>query len=154
MSYPARAEGLVKKDQETVTARAYWYQLFSSSCIYIYIYIYIIIIIMSCRKHGYPWPSLALCNCRLVSSSAVLLASKWRIHTAVSTRLLPGRNCVSFYRSGLISIWSIIYRLLSKASLAACRCLFRLMRHSFLGRWICLPVSEKFPLMWKYLLFD
>ena len=35
-----------------------------------------------------------------------LLASKWCIHTAVSTRQLPGRNCVSFYRSGLISIWS------------------------------------------------
>ena len=39
-----------------------------------------------------------LCNCRL-ASPAVLLASKWCIHTAVSTRPLPGRNCVSFYRS-------------------------------------------------------
>ena len=45
-----------------------------------------------------------LCNWRLASSPAVLLASKWCIHTAVSTRPLPGRNCVSFYRSGLISI--------------------------------------------------
>ena len=51
-----------------------------------------------------------LCNCRLASSRAVLLASKWCIYTAVSTRLLPGRNCVSFYRSSLISIWSIAYR--------------------------------------------
>ena len=45
-----------------------------------------------------------LCNCCLASSPAVLLASKWCIHTAVSTRPLPERNCVSFYRSGLISI--------------------------------------------------
>ena len=28
-------------------------------------------------------------------------------------------------------------------SLAACRCLFRLMRHCFLGRWTCLPVSTQ-----------
>ena len=45
-----------------------------------------------------------LCNCRLASSPAVLLASKWCIHTAVLTRLLPGRKCVSFYRLGLTSI--------------------------------------------------
>ena len=51
-----------------------------------------------------------LCNCRLASSPAVLLAPKKCIHTAVLTRPLPGRNCVSFYRSGLISIWSIAYR--------------------------------------------
>ena len=49
------------------------------------------------------------CNWRLASSPAVLLASKWYIHTAVSTRPLPGRNRVSFYRSGLISIWLIAY---------------------------------------------
>ena len=42
-----------------------------------------------------------LCNSRLASSRAVLLASKWCIHTAVLTRPLSGRNCVSFYRSGL-----------------------------------------------------
>ena len=35
-----------------------------------------------------------LCNSRLASSPAVLLASKWCIHTAVSTRPLPGRNFV------------------------------------------------------------
>ena len=54
--------------------------------------------------------AIFLCSCRLASSPAVLLASKWCIHTAVLTRPLPGRNCVSFYRSGLISIWSIAYR--------------------------------------------
>ena len=43
-------------------------------------------------------------------SPAVLLASKWCLHTAVSIRPLPGRNCVSFYRSGLICMWSIAYR--------------------------------------------
>ena len=43
-----------------------------------------------------------LCSCRL-ASPAVLLASKWCIPIAVSTRLLLGRNCVSFYRSGLNS---------------------------------------------------
>ena len=51
-----------------------------------------------------------LYNCRLASSPVVFLASRWCIHTAVSTRLLLGRNSVSFYRSGLISIWSIAYR--------------------------------------------
>ena len=51
-----------------------------------------------------------LCNCRLASSPAILLASKLCIHTAVSTRPLSRRNYVSFYRSGLISIWSIAYR--------------------------------------------
>ena len=40
------------------------------------------------------------------------------------------------------------------SSLAVCRCLFRLMRHCFLGRWICLPVSERFRLVWKCHLFD
>ena len=54
--------------------------------------------------------STFLCNCRLSSSRAVLLASKWCIHTAVSTRPLLGRNCVSFYRLALISIWSIAYQ--------------------------------------------
>ena len=34
-------------------------------------------------------------------------------------------------------------------SLAACRCLFRLMRRCFLGRWTCLPVSERFRQVWK-----
>ena len=38
--------------------------------------------------------------------------------------------------------------------LAVCRCLFRLMRHCFLGRWICLPVSERFRLGWRCRLFD
>ena len=28
------------------------------------------------------------------------------------------------------------------------------MRHCFLGRWICLPVSERFHLVWKCRLFD
>ena len=37
-----------------------------------------------------------LCNCRLASSPAVLLVSKLCIHTAVSTRPLLGRNCVSY----------------------------------------------------------
>ena len=37
-------------------------------------------------------------------------------------------------------------------SLAACRCLFRLMRRFLLVRWICLPVSERFRLVWKFLL--
>ena len=39
-------------------------------------------------------------------------------------------------------------------SLAVSRCLFRLMRHCFLGRWICLPVSERFRLVWRCRLFD
>ena len=45
-----------------------------------------------------------LCNCRLASFPAVLLASMWCVHTAISTRPLLGRNCVLFYRSGLISL--------------------------------------------------
>ena len=39
-------------------------------------------------------------------------------------------------------------------SLTSCRCPFRLMRRCFLGRWICLPVSERFRLVWKCRLFD
>ena len=39
-------------------------------------------------------------------------------------------------------------------SLAACRCPFRLMRYCFLGKWTCLPVSERFCLVWKCHLFD
>ena len=54
--------------------------------------------------------STFLCNCHLAPSPAVLLASKLCIHTAVSIRPLPGRNYVSFHRSGLTSIWSIAYR--------------------------------------------
>ena len=34
----------------------------------------------------------------------------WFLHSLVSTWPLRGRNCVSFYRSGLISKWSIAYR--------------------------------------------
>ena len=45
-----------------------------------------------------------LYNCRLASSPAVLLESMYCIHIAVSMWPLPGRNCVSFYRLGLISI--------------------------------------------------
>ena len=52
----------------------------------------------------------SLCSCHLASFRAVSLASKWCIYTAVSTRPLLGRNCVSFYRSGLVSIWPIAYR--------------------------------------------
>ena len=44
------------------------------------------------------------CNCHLASSPVILLVFKWCIHTAVLTRPLSGRNCVSIYRSGLISI--------------------------------------------------
>ena len=44
------------------------------------------------------------CNCRQASSLIVLLASKLCIHTVVWTRPRSGRNCISFYRSGLISI--------------------------------------------------
>ncbi len=36
----------------------------------------------------------SLCSCRLASFRAVLLASRWCIHKAVSTRPLLGRNCV------------------------------------------------------------
>ena len=35
-----------------------------------------------------------------------------------------------------------------------CRCLFRLKRHCFRGRWICLPVSERFRQVWRCRLFD
>ena len=62
-----------------------------------------------CRQDCSRLLATFLCSCHLASSSAVLLASKWCIHTAVSIRQLPGRNCVSFYRSGLISIWPIAY---------------------------------------------
>ena len=92
-----------------------------------------------------------LCNYRLAISPAVLLASKLCIPIAVSIRPLLGRNCVLFYRSGLTSdSLSIAIH----ASLAACRCLFRLMRHCFLCRWTCLLVSESFRLVWKCRLFD
>ena len=63
-----------------------------------------------CRQACLILLATFLCSCRLASSPAVLLASKWCIHTAVSTRPLLGRNCVLFYRSGLISIWLIAYR--------------------------------------------
>ena len=67
--------------------------------------------------------STFLCNCSLAFSPNVLLASKWCIHTAVSIRPLPGRNCVSFYRSGLISIWSVslsiaVYAFFSRVSIS------------------------------------
>ena len=39
-------------------------------------------------------------------------------------------------------------------SFAACRCPFRLMRRYFLGRWICLLVSEGFRLVWWCRLFN
>ena len=42
-----------------------------------------------------------LCNCRKVFSPSVQLESMWCIHIAVSTRSLLGKNCASFYRSGL-----------------------------------------------------
>ena len=51
-----------------------------------------------------------LCSCFQAFSPYVLLASMYCIHIAVSTRPLLGRNCVSFYRSGLTSIWPIVYR--------------------------------------------
>ena len=56
------------------------------------------------------------------------------VHIAVSTWPRLGRNCASFYRSDLTCIWPIVYRKLSTPLLVVCRCLFRLMRHCFLGR--------------------
>ena len=107
-----------------------------------------------CRQDLFNIARSILCNCRLASSPAILLSSMYCIHTAVSIRPLPGRNCVLFYRSGLISIWSKAYWWLSMPSLAACRLLFRLMRRCFLGRWVCLLVLESFFLVWRCLLFD
>ena len=46
------------------------------------------------------------CNCRQAFFPYVLLASTWCIHIAVSILPLLGRNCASFYRSGLTSIRS------------------------------------------------
>ena len=103
-----------------------------------------------CRQDCLILLATFLRSCRLASSPAVLLASKWCIHTAVSTRLLLGRNCVSFYRSGLISMWPIaVHAFISRVSMS-----FRLMRHCFLVRWICQPVSERFRLVWKCRLLD
>ena len=94
------------------------------------------------------------CNCRKFSSPYVLLASTWCIYVAVSILPLLGRNCASFYRSGLISIRPIPYRLLSMPLLIVCRCLSRLMRHCSLGRWTCQPVSVRYRLVWRCYLFD
>ena len=74
----------------------------------------------------------------------------WCIHRAVSTRPLLGRNCASFYRSGLTSIWPIIYRSLSMPLLVACRCLSRLMNLSI--RFRELPFSMEMSPVWlKYI---
>ena len=43
------------------------------------------------------------------------------------------KNWVLFYRSGLNSIWLIVYRLLSMSLLVSCWCLFLLMRRNFRG---------------------
>ena len=48
-----------------------------------------------------------LCNCREAFSPYVWLASMWCIHIVVSIRPLLGKNCISFHRSGLTSIWPI-----------------------------------------------
>ena len=72
-----------------------------------------------CRQDLFNIACKFLCNCRLPYSQAVLLASKWCIHTAVLTWPLPGRNCVSFYQSGLISIWSIaVHAFVSRMSMS------------------------------------
>ena len=51
-----------------------------------------------------------LCSCRQAFSPYVLLASMKSIHVAVSTQPLLERNCISFYPSGLTSIWPIVYQ--------------------------------------------
>ena len=51
-----------------------------------------------------------LCSSRQAYSPYILFVSIWCIHPAVSTWPLPGRNCTSFYWSGLNSIWLIAYR--------------------------------------------
>ena len=50
-----------------------------------------------------------LCNYHQAFSPYILLASTWCIPITVSILLLLGRNCTSFYRSGLISIRPIAY---------------------------------------------
>ena len=57
-----------------------------------------------CRQDLFNIARNILVLLRPASSLAVLLASKWCIRTAVSTRPLLGRNCVPFYQSGRISI--------------------------------------------------
>ena len=64
----------------------------------------------------------------------LLLKTLKRVKYDNNDKNLPGRNCVSFYRSGLISIWSIAYRYLSMPSLAACRCCFFLVDETLLPR--------------------
>ena len=55
---------------------------------------------------GGKWPySLCFVGCCLHDLFNITC-----IHIVVSIRLLLGRNCVSFYRSDLTSIWSIDYR--------------------------------------------
>ena len=72
---------------------------------------------------GGRWPySWCFVGCYrlLFSSQAILLASKWCIHTAVSTWPPLGRNCVSIYQSGLISIWSIAYEEHNQSKIESC----------------------------------
>ena len=86
------------------------------------------------------------------SFSSIRSVSVHVVHSYSNTLL--GKNCVSFYRSRLTSIWPIAFRELFMPLLVTCCCLSLLMRHSFLGRWTCLLVSENYRLVRRCRLFD
>ena len=52
-----------------------------------------------------------------------LSASMWCIHKVVWTRLLPVKNCILFYRTGMTFIWSIAYRQLCMPLQAINKCI-------------------------------
>ena len=120
--------------------------------------------VVGCRTVAVLWGAVSrtssillatfLCNCRQVFSPYVSLVSMCCTHVAESILPLLGRNCASLYRSGLISIWPIAYRLLSTPLLVVCRCLSRLIRHCSLGRWTCQLISKRNRLVWRCRLFD
>ena len=60
---------------------------------------------------------------------------------------LLGKKRVLFYRSGLTSMWPIVYRHLSMPLLVACWCLSQLMRNCVRGRWTCPLGSQNYHLV-------
>ena len=93
-----------------------------------------------------PLPS-SFFSIRLVSVHVV------HPHSSINTTAAWKKLSILSVRSDF-HMTEIDYRYLSIPLLVACRCLFRLMRHSYLGRWTCQLVSERYRLLWRCRLFD
>ena len=107
----------------------------------------------------YSWCFVGCCRLDLVNIARNILVwfpSRFFFNGLVSVQVVYPYSSIDTTTAWkkLLFILSVRFDFHMIESLSiACRCLFRLMKRCFLGRWTCLLVSERFCLVWKCCLF-